>query len=294
LGTQEAERLTEKGSKGFEPNNQNTEVKMIIQNNNLAQKAYVPYRNNINTLARSAARLSTGRKYASAADGTGDLGVAHKMRLNHKGTAALSSGMQNAKSLSDSQDEILQQVEDVITRMQELAASAVDPTKNASDRTALENEFRALSTEVAGVAATARYNDGLLFQTDRTVRVGLNAGETFSLSQIKLSNISFTSISVSTVATADAALLSLATRAGSLAIYRSKARAHGARLERTMSSSTDYVANLKNAESSIRDIDVAVESGEFTKAQVTVAASQAVLAQANGVTQGALAFLNFR
>ncbi len=266
---------------------------MIIQNNHLAAKAYIPYRNNVGSLARSAAKLSTGRRYASAVDGVGELGVAHQMRLNYKGTAAMLSGMQNGKSMSDSQDEIMQQVEDIITRMQELAASAVDPTKTAANRTSLENEFRALSLEVAEVSATARYNDGLLFQTARTVRVGLNTAEVFNLSAIKLSNISFTSLSVSTTAVADAALVSLASRAASLAVFRSKARGHAARLERTLSYTQDYIANLTNAESAIRDIDVAVESGNFTKAQVQVAASQAILAQANGVTQGALAFLQF-
>jgi flagellin len=266
---------------------------MIIQNNNLANKAYVPYQNNINYLARSAARLSTGRKFASAADGTGELGVAHRMRMNHKGANALLSGQQNARSLSQSQDEIMQQVEDVVTRMQELATSAVDPTKTVTDRTALENEFRALSTEVELTSANTQYNGGLLFQTARTVRLGVAASETMTLSAINLSNLSFTSLSVSTVATASAAIISLLGRAASLAVLRSRSRGHAARLERTLSFTQDYVANLSNAESAIRDVDVAKESGEFTKTQVTMAAAQAVLAQANGLTQGAMAFLNF-
>ncbi len=266
---------------------------MIIQNNHLASKAYVPYQTNINHLGRSAARLSTGRKFASAADGSGELGVAHRMRLNYKGSATLLSGMQNARSLSQSQDEIMTQVEDIITRMQELATSAVDPTKTAADRTSLENEFRILSTEVAEVSANTQYNGGLMFQTARTIRLGVDATETMTLSAVNLSNLSFTSLSVSTVAVASAAIISLAGRAASLAVLRSRSRGHAARLERTLSFTQDYISNLTNAESAIRDVDVAQESGEFTRAQVVVAASQAVLAQANGITQGALAFLNF-
>jgi flagellin len=266
---------------------------MIIQNNNLAAKAFVPYQNNISSLGRSAARLSTGKKYASAIDGSGDLGVSHRMRLNYRGSKTMLAGMQNARSLAQSQDEIMQQVEDIITRMQELATSAVDPTKTAADRAALNNEFRVLSSEVASVAANTNYNGGLMFQTARTIRLGVASGETMTQSAINLSNLSFTTLSVNNVTAASAAIAGLATRAGSLSVLRSRARGHAARLERTLSFTQDYISNLTNAESAIRDADVAQESGEFTRAQVVVAASQAVLAQANGITQGALSFLQF-
>jgi flagellin len=266
---------------------------MIIQNNNLANKSVIPYQKNVGNLARSAARLSTGHKFASASDGTGELGVAHGMKVKHKGTNALLAGMQNGQSVAQSQDEAMTGVEDIITRMMELASGAVDPTKGTTDRAILEAEFRALDSEVADIAANTNYNGSLLFQTARTVRIGVETAETVTLSAVNLSNLSFNTLSVSTVTTASAAIISLQARADSLAALRVRSRGHAARLERSLSYTQDYAANLSNAESAIKDVDVAKESGEFTKAQVTVAASQAVLAQANGLTQGALQFLNF-
>ena len=266
---------------------------MIIQNNNLASKSIVPYQKNLGSLARSASRLSTGFKFASASDGTGELGVAHRMRLKHKGTTALLAGMQNGQSLAQSQDEALGHVEDIITRMTELATGAVDPTKSATDRSILETEFRALNSEIDSIADNTNYNGGLLFQTVRTVRVGIETAETVTLSAISLTTMDYASISVSTQVTASAAIISLQSRAASLAMLRVRSRGHAARLERALSFSQDYVANLNNAESAIKDVDIAKESGEFTRSQVTLAASQAVLSQANGLTQGALQFLNF-
>ena len=66
-----------------------------------------------------------------------------------------------------------------------------------------------------------------------------------------------------------------------LAAQRSKLGAVQSQLDRTF----DYVGiaaeNMQAAESRIRDTDMAAEIIEFTKAQVLVQASQAMLAQAN-------------
>lgn len=266
---------------------------MIINNNNIANRQFVPYANNLTSLAKSAQRLSTGLNFANASDGTGDLGVAHKMRMNHRGTTQLLSGMQNAASLAQTQDDLLGQVEDIITRMTELAASSVDPTKSSTDRDVLENEFRQLGTEIAEVAANSQYNGDAIFGNARTVRLGYETAEVMNLSAIALATMDFASISVSTQTLASAAIISLASRSGSLSLMRTKARGFGARLERTKAFANDYIANVANAESAIKDVDIAAESGRFTAEQVKLAASQAVLAQSNGITQGALQFLQF-
>lgn len=266
---------------------------MIINNNFMASKAYVNYSQNLASLSKSAARLSTGEKYANQPQGSGELGIAHRFRNNYTGTNALLSGFVNADGLVKTQDEILQSVEEIITRMQEMAATGVDPTKTDDDRDALEVEFRQLTTEVANVAANAQYNGGRIFQTNRTLRVGMETGETMSLSQIQLSLLTFTSLSVSTLTTASAAIISLRSRAKSLVTLRAKARSYSDRISRMTAYTRDYIANLSEAESSIKDIDVAVESGNYTKKQVLVNSSQAILASANGLPQQALRFLDF-
>jgi flagellin len=265
---------------------------MIISNNNIANKAYTPYKNNVAQLGKVAQRLGTGKKYANASDGSAEISVAQRMKMNIAGTNKLFSGMSNALNLSKTQDEILGHVGDIVTRMTELATGAADPTKTAADRSVLENEFRALATEVADIAADAKFNGGRLFETDRTVRIGMESTDVVALSQIRLSLLTFVNESVSTVAAASGTLISLKSRVGSLAVLRNKARGHAARLERVMGYTQDYVANLESSQSAITDIDVARESGEFTKKQVMLAASQSILAQANGLTQGALQFLN--
>lgn len=254
--------------------------------------AYAPYTQNIRNLAKSAQRLATGEKYIAATDGSGQLGIADRMRNNIRGASALLSSMQDAIGYSSTQDEILGHVADIVARMNELAAAGVDSTKTSDDREALHAEYTALSTEVADIANKSRYNGQKLFDTTLTIRVGVEATDIVSFSAVALSLLTFGAGSLSTAAKASLALSTLAIRAASLAILRNRSRSHNVRIERAVNYTQSYLTNLQSAESAIRDIDVALETGEFTKQQVMVSAGQAVIAQSNNLIQGAQRFLN--
>jgi len=263
---------------------------MIIQNNVFSAKAYVPYTAALSKLTQSAQRLATGNKFINCSDGSGELGVADRMKINIVGTNAILSTMENAIGYSGTQDEILSHIADIINRMSELAASAVDATKTASDRAALDAEFRALDAEVASIASNSKYNGTALFGTTTTIRIGIESTDIIQFSAINLGNLTFTLMSVGTTTAASAAIADLKTRSGSLAVLRSKTRSHNTRVERALAYTRNYVANLTNSESKIRDVDVALETSEFTKNQVLVSAAQSVLAQLANISQGALRF----
>lgn len=266
---------------------------MIIGNNAIANRSYIPYTINLKNLERSANRLATGDRFANASDGAGNLAVSDRLRLTIKGTNAVVVGIQNAVGYAQTQDDILGQVSEVIARMKELAASAVDTTKTTADRNALDSEFRALDLEVQNLAANSQYQGTRLFETATTIRVGLETTDLVSFSSIELSGLTFVTLSLNSTTSASAALTTLDTRMGSLNAMRVKSRSQNVRVQRALTIAQSYAANLENARSSIRDIDLATETAEFTKNQVIVSASQAVLAQANSLPQTALQFLQF-
>lgn len=228
---------------------------MIINNNNAASKAFVPYQSTLANRSQTAIRLEIGKRYADPSEGSGQSGVAARMKKNIAGTNSLLMSIQNGLSVVTTQDEVLGNVSDIVNRMTELATNAVDMTKSTSDRAALESEFRALSSEVADMAAKTKFNGSRLFETARTVRIGMESTDIISLSAIKLSALTFTSMSVSTVAAASAALVSLSTRVASLNVLRNQARGYSARLEKVMLYTRAYASNLSTAESAITDID---------------------------------------
>lgn len=263
----------------------------MLISNNIANKTYVHTLSNINNLQKSAERLASGDKYANASEGAGEIGVSDLLRLEISGNQTILNTLQNAGGFAATQDAILGQVAEIADRMYEIAAAAVDPMKSTAERVALNNEFTALSTEVASIAGTSKYNGINLFDNSVSIRIGTDSTDVFSFASVALSLLTFGSMSVGTVTAASAALSTIALRVGSLADLRATARTNNGRVQRTLLYTQDYIANIENAESAIRDVDVAKEASEFARQQVILSAGQSVLSQANGLTQGLLRFL---
>ncbi|MFT5317467.1 MAG: flagellin [Chlamydiales bacterium] len=263
---------------------------MFIKNNQIASQLYVPYTKNLKALGQSARRLSTGEKFPTGADGGGELGVADRWKSVISGTNKLIDGMENSMGYLAVQDESITQATVVIQRMSELAASALDTSKNTNDRIALDAEFQALENEFSTISAR-QYNGTAIFGTSIDVRVGVTAGDTLTLSSISLAAITFGSMALSQLAGADTALVSLTSRISSLNVFRARAGNNSNELSRTIDFTRQFTRSLGNAENFVRNIDIALEAGEFTKQQVVLAASQSVLSQANNLTQSGLQFL---
>jgi len=86
------------------------------------------------------------------------------------------------------------------------------------------------------------------------------------------------------VSTLDAAIVGVAAQRANLGALQN-------RLEHTLNNLGVTKENLIAAESSIRDVDMAKEMMEFTKNNILIQASQAMLAQANSLPQGVLQLL---
>lgn len=263
---------------------------MFVKNNHIANQLYVNYTKNIKGLSQSARRLSTGEKVPTLADGGGEVGTADRWQAVIRGTDKLIGGMENASSYLATQDEVLSQATEVVLRMNELAASALDTSKSTSDRLALDSEFQALENEFSQLFQK-QYNSISLFGRSLSVRVGIPAGDTLVLSSISLAAITFGSMTLSQLTNASAALISLTSRIGSLNLLKGQAGNNSNEVSRTIDFTRQFVRNLGQAENFVRNIDLAVEAGNFTKQQVLLASSQSVLAQSNGILQSALQFL---
>ena len=263
---------------------------MFIKNNHIANQLYVPYTRNIRSLSKSARRLATGEKIPTAADGGGELGIADRWQQVIRSTDKLIGGMENATGYLATQDELIKQSTEILQRMSELAASALDTTKNTTDRIALDAEFQALENEFSQIY-TKQYNDISLFGRSLDIRIGLEVGDTLRLSTISLAGLTFTTMTLSQLASASAALISLTSRIGSINKMKAKSGNNSNEVNRTLDFTRQFVRNLGNAENYVRNIDIALEAGQFTKAQVVLSASQSILAQANGMSQSALQFL---
>ena len=101
--------------------------------------------------------------------------------------------------------------------------------------------------------------------------------------KLNLSGVSVSTLesSRSVITTIDLAIITVAAQRGDLGAIQN-------RLGFTIRSLENAVENLQASESTIRDADVALEVSGFTRAQILVQSSTALLAQANAIPQNAL------
>ena len=95
-------------------------------------------------------------------------------------------------------------------------------------------------------------------------------------------------IEISTLAGATKAGVFLALAVDHLSRQRAIVGAQSSRLNHTLDGLRSYEVNIREAESQIRDVDVALESTSFMRAQILTQVGTAMLAQANALPQSVL------
>ncbi|MFP6902006.1 MAG: flagellin [Opitutales bacterium] len=112
---------------------------------------------------RNLRKLSSGNRILRPEDDSGAMQVAMKLDSSRKRSDAALLGLQNARSYTEAQDHALGVVGQLFTRLSELATLAMDPTKNASDRSGYDYEFQNLVKEIQRIDLQ-EFNDIRLFR----------------------------------------------------------------------------------------------------------------------------------
>ncbi|MCH1430808.1 MAG: hypothetical protein GWP59_08695 [Chlamydiales bacterium] len=258
-------------------------MSLNLQNNVLFNSTFSPFSKIFGKLQQSAQRLASGVKAPTAAMGNGSNALADRLKVKIDGTKSFITSMQNTKGYLDTQESTLNSTKALISRMQELAYAATDPLKSTSDRTVLNQEFRALEDEIRSYDSL-KYNGISVFDDAAiTVKLGIESDDTISFSSLSFSALTFAAMSIDSTANATTAVSTLETRATSLNAMLATVGGNSRLIQSNIDISRDLATALKNSESAIRNIDVAEEVAEFTAAQMTANAAQGIIAQTFGL-----------
>lgn len=265
-----------------------------------------------NRLTTSYQRLSSGLRINRASDDAAGLAIAENLRAN---SATATVAMRNANdgiSVITIADQAVGQVTSVLNRMAELAEQSANGVIDNTQRSAIQNEFSALASEIERIAVTTKFNGLNLIKggNDLTFQIGFDGGSTSQLTYgavdvrlagMGLANTGVSAPNFSVLAQAgDEVQSQIAARSALDAIQlaitsvnqqRGKLGALESRLEVTINNLQVARENFKAAESRIRDVDVATEAAELTRLNILQQAGAAILAQANQVPQLALQLL---
>jgi len=277
---------------------------MVINHNLSAQ--FAQRQNGINTLAVQGdiEKLSSGMRINKGGDDASGLAVSEKMRAQIRGLNQASRNASDGISFIQTTEGYLAETTSVLQRIRELSVQSANGIYTAEDRMQIQVEVSQLVSEVNRIASHAQFNGmnlltgrfaaggaGIQFQVganmDQNVKafVGvMNATGLNLTSQGKGLSISTAEGANTTIGTVDSALRLVNKQRADLGAYQN-------RLTEAVKGIDTAAENLQASESRIRDSDMAKEMVEFSKNQILVQSSNAMLAQANTVNQGVLQLL---
>ena len=151
---------------------------MRIQHNIMAMNAYRNYNNNTSALSKNLEKLSSGYKINRAGDDAAGLAISEKMRAQITGLKAATKNVKDGVSLVKTAEGALQEVHDMLNRMDSLATQSANGTyDNEVDRANLQKEVNALRSEIDRIADSSNFNgkkllDGSLDSNATTVFKG--------------------------------------------------------------------------------------------------------------------------
>ena len=102
-------------------------------------------------------RLSTGKRINSAADDAAGVAIASRLSAEIKGTNQAIRNAMDGQALVDTAEGAHVEIANALQRMRELAVQAANDTNDSDDRTALQAEFDALTTEIDRIAANTTW-----------------------------------------------------------------------------------------------------------------------------------------
>ncbi|MEH2956642.1 flagellin [Candidatus Merdisoma sp. JLR.KK006] len=278
---------------------------MRIQHNITALNAHRNLTNNNSSVGKNLEKLSSGYKINRAGDDAAGLAISEKMRAQITGLEAAQKNAEDGVSLVQTAEGALTEVHSMLNRMVSLATQSANGTYSSTNRVEMQKEITALKSEINRIGKSANFNGMALFDDEKLAnldpanQIVLHVGETsqdYNSLAVTLEGMNTTILSIDDLSVEDAASAKEAIDLANAAIdqissMRSDFGALQNRLDHTINNLGVQNENISAAESRIRDVDMAKEMMAYTKNNILVQASQAMLAQANQVPQGVLQLL---
>jgi len=282
---------------------------MVINHNMSAMYANRTLGNTGLDIAKDIEKLSSGMRINRAGDDASGLAVSEKLRSQVRGLNQATRNIENGVSFIQTSEGYLQESQDILHRIRELAVQSANGIYSAEDRMQIQVEVSQLVDEINRIASHAQFNgmniltgrfakDGnqvMQFQVganmDQNERVfigtmtaqalGLQGAQGAAEEQISIQDPEVANKAIGTV---DNALKIVSKQRADLGAYQN-------RFEMAAKGVAIASENLQAAESRIRDTDMASEMVNYVKNQILDRAGSAMLAQANTRSQNVMTLL---
>ena len=249
-------------------------------------------------LEKHTERMSSGLRINSAADDPAGYAVATNLDARQRSVSQALRNTNDGVSFIQTAEGANSEVQNLVTRMRELAVQGSSSTLTSSQRTDLQTELDEIVSEVSRISANTEFNDIALTNGSNptlSVQVGPNASSnnqvTMTFGDLQTSTLGIDSLSLSNSTNSGTAITTIDTALDTLNSYAAQYGATQSRFDSNISNLETYRSNLQSSYSGIMDADYALESASYTKYQTQQQAAIAVMAQANINRQAILQLL---
>jgi len=262
-------------------------------------------------LTKDMEKLSSGLRINRAGDDASGLAVSEKLRSQIRGLNQASANAQNGISFIQVAEGFLQESQDILQRIRELAVQAANGIYSDEDRMYIQVEVSQLVDELDRIASHAQFN-GMNMLTGRFARltgnnvvtasmwfhIGANMDQreqvfigTMTSKGLGVRQMDETFISLEdpdganrAIGTMDAALKIINKQRADLGAYQN-------RMEHAVRGLDIGAENMQASESRIRDTNMANQMVDYVKNTILSQAGTAMLAQANQRASSILSLL---
>jgi len=251
-------------------------------------------------------QLSTGVRINSAKDDAAGLAIGQSMTSQIRGLNQAVRNANDAVNMMQTAEGAMVEQTNMLQRMSELATQAANGTYSSSQRSYLNTEFKALTTQIANITSQTTWNDQHVLDGTNTNYVSGTAGDfQFQIGQksgqmltvhisamtIGASGLNISSLAISTAGGAASAISTISTALTKINLQRAAIGAGINQLAYAADNMSNIASNVTQSRSTIMDTDYALASTQLAKTQILQQASTAMLAQANQQAQGVMALL---
>ncbi len=281
---------------------------MRLNQNMQSLNVYRNYKNNVSIQSVTLDRISSGKKINSAKDNPNKLGVSEGLRLQIRGLQMAERNIQDGVSMMQTVDGALSTVSESLIRIKELTVQA-GGVNTASDLEVIQNEISKLKEHIDYTVNNSDFNGVKLLNSDRVTTndypkylkhlVGANSQEEIDIPVFNLTTDMLTDnkgnplklLDVTNSKKLDENLEIIESSISTVNSVRSRYGAIQNRMDTSAQNLNGSSFNLENAESRIRDTDIALEMAEYARTSVLHETSIALMQQTNSFPQEILRIL---
>jgi flagellin len=244
-------------------------------------------------------QLASGNRFAAVGESPADYAISEHLKGQGQGLHASRNNADNAISFIQVAEGGLNEQNNLLVRMRELAIQSASDTVSEVERNFLQEEFSGLNKEVDRIAKTTQYGSTQLltgtgrnfeFQVgpykgpDNVINFAMNANTTSDALEVSRLSVADQGDAIDAIDQIDSALNKMGT-------VRSSFGAIQSRLQSAVNHLSTQEFNIEEARSKLADTNIAEAVTQLAIGKIQSEIQIAVLAQANQTPQLALRLL---